>query len=125
PVYYVQYAHARLCSLFSMAEKQGMKLNEPGEVSRDPLVEPAEMILLRQMETYPYVVRESARTRAPHHLTHYMMELASCFHSFYNYHRILGVEKSLSKARLVLCLALQGVLRNCALLLGVSLPEKM
>ena len=89
------------------------------------LQEPEELHLIKTMDRYPEVVEDSAKYMEPHRITFYLMELASCFHAYYNKHRVLSDDVLLSKARLCLVLAVQKVIRNGLSLLGVSAPDRM
>jgi len=125
PVYYVQYGHARIASIFRYARERGVSL-EGGSVGL--LTHPAEQALIRQMLRLPEVVALCAETLSPHHLTHYAQELASAFHSFYKECRVVSgdpADAELSKARLKLVLAAKTVLANTLHLMGVSAPETM
>ena len=125
PVYYVQYGHARIASIFRYAQERGVSL-EGGDVSL--LTHPAEQALIRQMLRLPEIVELSAATISPHHLTHYAQELASAFHSFYKDCRVVSddpAQAELGKARLKLVLAAKTVLANTLHLMGVSAPETM
>jgi arginyl-tRNA synthetase len=125
PVYYVQYGHARIASIFRYAQERGVSL-ERGDVSL--LTHPAEQSLIRQMIRLPEIVALCAETLSPHHLTHYAQELASAFHSFYKECRVVSSDPAhaeLGKARLKLVLAAKIVLANTLHLIGVSAPETM
>jgi arginyl-tRNA synthetase len=138
PVYYVQYAHARICSLLDQwraqfAAEDGALISAPGsgrpELSGDadlaPLTGARELSLLQRLGEYPEVLESAATELAPHQLVFYLRELAGEFHSYYNAERILVVETPPRRARLTLSLAVRQVLRNGLSLLGVSQPEKM
>lgn len=125
PVYYVQYAHARIASLFRQAEAAGVTRPKASQVAVDLLTAPEETELARKLAAFPDEVRLAAERQEPHRLTHYAMEVASLYHSFYAHHRILGTEPGLEAARLYLSHATQVVLRNCLRLLGVGAPERM
>lgn len=122
PVYYVQYAHARICSV--LEEWQGF---EPGlrEVDLDPLSSQQELGLLRQVMEYPQVIEDAARDLAPHLVAFYLRELAAGFHSYYNSVRFLVDDARIAQARLALAVAIRQVLRNGLQLLGVSAPQRM
>ncbi|MDO5674920.1 MAG: arginine--tRNA ligase [bacterium] len=126
PVYYVQYAHARLCSIERQAREQGV---QPGSLENAALLsllqEPEELELLKSMAAYPELVAGAARDLAPHRLVFYLMELAGHFHSYYNKHKVLGDDVGLSQARLLLVGALRKVFRNGLVLIGLSAPERM
>lgn len=125
PVYYVQYGHARIASIFRYAQERGVSL-EGGDVNL--LTHPAEQALIRQMIRLPEVVALCADTLAPHHLTQYAQRLASAFHSFYKECRVVSDDPAhaeLGKARLKLVLAAKTVLANTLQLMGVSAPESM
>ncbi len=125
PVYYVQYGHARIASIFRYAQEQGVSL-EGADVSL--LTHPAEQNLIRHMIRLPEIVTLCADTLAPHHLTQYAQRLASAFHSFYKECRVVSNDPAhaeLSKARLKLVLAAKTVLANTLHLIGVSAPEAM
>jgi arginyl-tRNA synthetase len=125
PVYYVQYGHARIASIFRYAQEQGMSL-EGGDVSL--LTHPAEQELIRQMLRLPEIVALCADTLGSHHLTQYAQRLASAFHSFYKECRVVSSDPAhaeLGKARLKLVLAAKTVLANTLHLIGVSAPESM
>jgi len=125
PVYYVQYGHARIASIFRFAQERGVSL-EGGDVSL--LTHPAEQALIRQMLRLPEIVALCAETLSPHHLTHYAQELAATFHSFYKDCRVVSDDPGhaeLGKARLKLVLAAKTVLANTLHLMGVSAPETM
>ncbi len=125
PVFYVQYVHARISSILRKGRGKGMSDFGWDEAAAVMLQEPEEIHLIKTMDRYPEVVEDSAKYMEPHRITFYLMELASCFHAYYNKHRVLSDEPLLSKARLCLVLAVQKVIRNGLALLGVSAPDKM
>src|SRR5262249_26847564 len=126
PVYYVQYAHARVCSVL---EKAGMTLGEANERLRNadlsPLESPHEEALLRRIADFPEELAAAARDLAPHLVTFHLRELAAEFHSYYNAEQFLVDEPRLRQARLALVVAVGQVIRNGLRVLGVSAPEKM
>ena len=122
PVYYIQYAYARIASILRDVPAN---LSGPDQSGGKLLVEPEEENLIRQMVRFPEVIESSAKTLEPHHLTHYTLSLASDFHEFYTKHRVLGIEENLSLARIDLIKATQTVLRNALNLMGMTVPEKM
>lgn len=137
PVYYVQYAHARICSILRKAgEARGMNVESAGieeivaELGLDdidllPLAHESELALMRKMADFSDLVAGAARDRAPFRLTHYAQELAGLFHSFYGNCHVLGEEESVEKARLALVDSTRIVLALSLDLLGVSAPERM
>ena len=124
PVFYVQYAHARLCSIERQAKEQGIGSGGDAE-SLQRLVETEEYGLLKTLADYPQLVAGAATDLAPHRVVFYLMELAGQFHGYYNKHKVLGEDKQLSGARLLLCGAVKRVLRNGLQLIGLSAPESM
>ncbi len=120
PVYYVQYAHARICSILRQAGAAGI----PG-VPAAVLDHPAEALLCHCLATYPAEVRAAAEGRAPHRLTAYLRTTAERFHTFYVQCRVIGEEPARAAARLALCQATRQVLASALGLLGVSAPERM
>jgi arginyl-tRNA synthetase len=126
PVYYVQYAHARVCSVLRQAGEKGIEVEpSPGETNLELLAEAHEEALLKTLSRYPEVVESSAVTEEPHQITHYLRELANDFHTYYNAHQFLVEDERLRDARIKLVLAARQVLRNGLNLLGVSAPESM
>lgn len=137
PVYYVQYAHARICSILRKAgEARGMNVESAGieeivaELGLDgidlsPLAHESELALMRKMADFSDLVSGAARDRAPFRLTHYAQELAGLFHSFYGNCHVLGEEECVEKARLALVDSARIVLALSLDLLGVSAPERM
>ena len=126
PVYYVQYAHARVCSVLNQASEKGINVDiSEGEANLDRLTEDHEQALLKTLSRYPEVVEASAMNEEPHQLTHYVRELANEFHTYYNAHQFLVDDDALRDARIKLILAVRQVLRNGLGLLGVSAPERM
>ena len=126
PVYYVQYAHARICSVFRQLTEKGLKRDEAqGLLALDRLGEPSEISLLSTLQRFPEVVEQSALQRAPHHIVHYLRELAAELHGYYNVVPFLVEEEALRNARLALIEAVRQVLCNGLDLLGVSAPETM
>lgn len=127
PVYYVQYAHARICSILRYGEEKGVRPGEgtpPMETLR-LLGEDEELELALRLFEYEEMVRDAALARAPHRITTYLEELAAAFHQFYNRHRVISDDEDLTTARLFLSLCTRQVLQNGLRLLGVSAPEKM
>ena len=124
PVYYVQYAHARICSILRKAADEG---HEPDseEATLARLTHSSEDELMRKLASYEEVVPEAARLRAPQRITRYVEELASTFSSFYRDCKVIGDDPSVTGARLALCLATRTVLADGLGLLGVSAPERM
>lgn len=126
PVYYVQYAHARVCSVLKQAADKGINVEiTDGATHLDLLTEEHEQALLRTISRYPELVETSALNEEPHQLTHYLRELANDFHTYYNAHPFLVEDDSLRDARIKLILAVRQVLKNGLNLIGVSAPEKM
>ncbi|MDS1030367.1 arginine--tRNA ligase [Bacillota bacterium LX-D] len=125
PVFYVQYAHARICSILRQAKEVQEVSTNNGEANYELLKEPSELELLRKIADYPEVVTGAALALEPHRLTKYAGELAGLFHSFYSNCRVLNVEPELSQVRINLVKATQVTLNNLLNLLGVTAPEKM
>lgn len=125
PVYYVQYAHARICSILRQAEEENIKLKSATECNLPLLDHPSELELLRKIAELPGLVKEAALALEPHHLTRYAGELASLFHNFYTHCRVLTSEAELRDARLALINGTRITLRNLLQLLGVKAPERM
>lgn len=125
PVYYVQYAHARICSILRQAVSQGIEVRRAFKVNFAGLDSPAEFDLMRRIADLPGVVKTAAETLEPHRLTHYAMELAGAFHRFYSDCRVLGEEDCKQAARIVLVNVTRIVLRNVLELIGVEAPERM
>jgi arginyl-tRNA synthetase len=125
PVYYVQYAHARIASILRMARQRELSLPRYGEVDRTLLKLPEEIALIKSITRFPEVVEGAAQSLEPHRLTFYLNDLAGLFHSYYNKNRIISEEGPLTAARLFLVVAVQNVIRNALKLMGVSSPESM
>jgi arginyl-tRNA synthetase len=122
PVYYVQYAHARICSVM---REWGGDARELASADLSPLTLPQEFEVLRVLEDYPQAVESAARELSPHIIAFYLKDLAAQFHSYYNATRFLTEDKNVAVARLALVAATRQVLRNGLALLGVSAPETM
>lgn len=122
PVYYVQYAHARICSILSVA---GVETPKACDVDLSLLTEENERVLIRKLAEWPQEVADAARELAPYHLAYYAKELANAFHSFYNSCKVLTDDAALRDARLALVDCTRITLRNVLTLLGLSAPERM
>ncbi len=126
PVYYIQYAHARICSVFRNLLQMDQGHNEAiGEAALELLVEDHETALMRSVGRFPEVIETAARSRAPHQVAHYLHALATDLHAYYNAHQFLVDDENLRNARLNLVLATRIVLETGLKLLGVSAPEEM
>ena len=126
PVFYVQYAHARICSIIRKAEEEGIDVKREVDGADLSLLSASEeRALLRTIVEFPCVVADSAEAFEPHRIPAYLRELASGFHPFYHNHRVVGATDGLQAARLALCLSVRQVLANGLGMLGVSAPEKM
>ncbi len=127
PVYYIQYAHARVCSLFEQARTRGFALPEaaPESLSPELLTEAEESELLKFLARYPGIVSAAAAEMEPYLMMNYLKGLASLFHVYYNRHQFLVSDEKLRTARLALAAAVRQLLQNGLAMLGVSAPEKM
>ena len=125
PVYYIQYANARVHSLFKQAEENGVKIPSWEDVDFTVLVDDSELDLIKKMEVYHGFLKGAAAERAPQRIATYAYELAALFHHFYRKCRILGEEEKLMQARLGLIRAVGYVLVHALGILGVSAPEEM
>jgi len=124
PVYYVQYAHARICSIFRQAEEQGIEIDH-GKADLTRLTVEAEFDLMRKMGELPQEVADAAEARAPHRLVRYVYELATIFHSYYKAERVITDDREQTAARLALLAAVRIVIANVLRLIGVTAPERM
>ncbi len=128
PVYYLQYAHARICGILRNADDNLPEYKDikPGDINLDLIQTPEELKLLKTLSQFPAVVSSSAETFEPHKIITYLNEVASCFHSFYHHDRVLNLEeKNVSLLRLQIILAAQQVLKNGFKIIGISAPERM
>ena len=125
PVYYIQYAHARICSIMRQLEEAGIAVMPATEAKLNTLVEASELELIKKLGEYPEMIAGAAKERAVHRVAHYVHDLAGLFHSFYNQCRILGVDSDLQQARIALVKTVGHVIRHALSILGVSAPERM
>jgi arginyl-tRNA synthetase len=125
PVFYVQYAHARICSILRMAQERGKALPAYENMNPSLLVEPEERTLIKMMARYPEMLEGAAKSLEVHRITFYLNELAGVFHSYYNKNKVVTDDAALTAARLVLVDAVRVVLGNALKILGVNAPEKM
>ncbi len=123
PVFYVQYAHARICSIMRQVAEAGITVQGKGDYKL--LTEPVEVDLVKKLGEYPEMLAMAAKERAVQQVAHYVYDLAGLFHSAYNQCRILGVNEDLQQARLAMVMAVGHVVRHALSILGVSAPEKM
>lgn len=125
PVYYIQYAHARIYSIYRQLQEAKIDLLEWEHIDFSPLQEENELLLIKKMGEYPELISKAARDRAPHRISTYLYELASMFHSYYKQGRVLGVNEDLQQARIGLFTAVRYVLAHGLTILGISAPEQM
>lgn len=125
PVYYVQYAHARICSILKALEKDGIVKRACSEEELLLLVQPEELSLIRHLAAYTGEVVSAAKDYDPARITRYVIDLANLFHKFYNACRVKGEEDSLCQARLTLCVAVKTVIHNVLTMFKISAPESM
>lgn len=125
PVYYVQYAHARISSIFQHLREKKLPVPDWRRVNLRPLSLPEEQSLIKRLLQFPHVVEGAARALEPHRIAYYLQELAGLFHPYYNRHRVISDDLGLTQARLALAAGVGQVVRNGLDLLGVSAPEKM
>ena len=126
PVFYIQYAHARSCSIFQQAQEQQIQLIQIDETSLELLSEPSEHELIRKLAEFPSILLSSAEEREAHRIPHYLYELSGLFHPYYNQHRVLDKSNmERTHARLILIQSIRTVLANGLKLLGISAPEVM
>ena len=126
PMYYIQYAHARVCSVFRQLQDKALSYNQnQGFANLSRLNEVHEQALLTRLSRYPEVIEAAALNHEPHQLAHYLRELANDFHTYYNAHQFLVEDAELRNARLSLISAVRQVIANGLALLGVSAPEAM
>jgi arginyl-tRNA synthetase len=125
PVYYVQYAHARIASIWKQVAEQGVVVPDWDEVDLDRLVLAEEQAIIKRLLEYPDFVAGAARALEPHRIAYWLGELAGLFHPYYRAHRVIQDDRQLMFARLALCAAVGQVIKNGLTLLGVSAPESM
>jgi arginyl-tRNA synthetase len=127
PVYYVQYVHARITGILNKAKDEGLidQIDFNAGSNLEKLLAEEELKLIKHMAAFREQVEKSAETLHPHVVFTYLMSLASAFHAYYNRHKVIMEDRSLSLARLSLVLAVKKVIRNGLTLLGVSAPERM
>lgn len=126
PVYYIQYAHARVSSVFRQLNERGLEWDKPnGLQSLDGLNQPHEQELIKVLNHYSEMIEKAGRQHDPHHITYYLRDLAQAFHTYYNAHTFIVDDDTLRNTRLCLIKAAQQVIRNGLSILGVNAPETM
>jgi arginyl-tRNA synthetase len=125
PVYYVQYAHARICSIFENAAEKGHPVPASGAALLARLGTPEEIDVMKTLSTFPETVERSATNFEPHLITYYLQDLAGKFHTFYNRNRVITEDAGLTDARLFLLKCVAATIRNALAILGISAPERM
>ncbi|HDQ03549.1 MAG TPA: arginine--tRNA ligase [Deltaproteobacteria bacterium] len=125
PVYYVKYAHARICSILKIAEERGVFIPCFNNINPDLLKEPEEMTLIKMAIRYPEIIEGAVRSLEPHRIPFYINEMAAVFHSYYNKNKVISENRELTSARLFLVKTIRRVMKNALGLLGVDAPEKM
>jgi arginyl-tRNA synthetase len=125
PVYYIQYAHARICSVFRQLEKKKLDTLDSNQPDYSLLIETQELDLLKSLSRFPEVVELAAISFEPHQIAYYLRDLANAFHSYYNAHPFISSDDDLRLARLGLIDATRVVIANGLEMLGVSAPQKM
>jgi arginyl-tRNA synthetase len=125
PAFYVQYAHARICSIFRQAEEKNVTVLPLDQVDLSKLTAPHEYDLLRKIGELPEEIRITAEGYAPHRLTRYVYEVAAMLHSYYKAERFITEDDALTQARLALLGAIRTVIANVLRLIGVSAPDRM
>jgi arginyl-tRNA synthetase len=125
PVYYAQYAHARICSILRKVQEEGLKISGDKTSPGASLTLPEELDLIKKLDDFTALLESAARTLEPHRLTYYLDDLAAQLHSYYNRNRVIDEDLQVSGDRLLLITAIRQVIKICLTLLGVSAPEKM
>lgn len=125
PVYYIQYAHARICSIMRQLAETNIEVIPADQVKLNSLVEESELDLIKKLGEYPEMIAAAAKERAVHRVATYVFELAGLFHSFYNACRIMGVDEDVQQARIALVTATKNTVKHALGILGVSAPERM
>lgn len=125
PVYYVQYAHARICSILRNAREQGVSIPQPGSVDLTLLELPEEKELIRHVAALPEVIEGAAVSMEPHRITTYLRDVATTLHNYYYHHRVLTDDTRVTGARLAMVLGVKTAIAKALALLGVSAPERM
>ncbi|MEI8134925.1 MAG: arginine--tRNA ligase [bacterium] len=125
PVYYVQYAHARIASILRFAQQEGVAVTNLNHADVTSLEHPEELALIKILNRFPALILQTADAHAPHHICEYLRQVAAQFHKFYHDCRIVGQPEPLQSARLALALATKQVFINGCSILGVSAPESM
>jgi len=126
PVYYVQYAHARVCSVFRQLEERGLSWDKAlGQNNLSKLTEAHEEALMTRLASYPEVLENAALNHTPHILAHYLTDLARDFHTYYNAHQFISDDAAMTQARLTLIASVRQVISNALTVMGVSAPESM
>ena len=125
PVYYAQYAHARICSILRKIEEERLEIDGGRASSGASLTLPEELDLIKKLDDFPVVLESAARALEPHRVTYFLDDLAAQLHSYYNRNRVITEDRKVSGDRLLLITAIRQVINICLTLLGVSSPEKM
>ena len=126
PVYYIQYAHARVCSVLKQLQEKSLSYDQgQGLLNLSLLTEQHELDLMTSLSKFPEIIESGARNHEPHQIAHYLRDLANDFHTYYNAHQFIVENDALRNARLVLITATRQVIANGLTILGVSAPESM
>ena len=125
PVFYIQYAHARICSIFRAAAEQGLNLLAPTDVDLSLLKDEEELNIIKKILAFTEVVEKSAKSLEVHRIAFYLQDLVSAFHGYYSRHRVVSKDHALSSARLLLMDCLRVTISNALSVMGVSAPERM